>query len=57
MQSISAKGFAEAGKNKSGLRNKFNFSQVRGLVAKYMSMQSVQQETRNTNNSLEEKDD
>lgn len=57
MQSISAKGFAEAGKNKSGLRNKFNFSQVRGLVAKYMSMQSIQQETRNTNNSLEEKDD
>lgn len=57
MQSISAKGFAEAGKNKSDLRNKFSFSQIRGLVAKYMSMQSVQQETRNTNNSLEEKDD
>ncbi len=57
MQSISAKGFAEAGKNKSDLRNKFSFSQIRGLVAKYMSMQSVQQETQNTNNSLEEKDD
>ncbi len=38
MQSISPEGFAEAGKRKSVLRNKFSYSKVRGMISKFVSV-------------------
>lgn len=53
VQSISAEGFEEAGRNKSTLRNKFSFSKMRSMVAKFMSTQEIETPKHN----LEEKDD
>ncbi len=53
IQSISAEGFEEAGRNKSTLRNKFSFSKMRSMVAKFMSTQEIETPKHN----LEEKDD
>lgn len=53
VQSISSEGFEEAGRNKSTLRNKFSFSKMRSMVAKFMSTQEIEAPKHN----LEEKDD
>lgn len=40
IQSISPEGFEEAGNKRSVLRNKFSYSKVRSMIAKYMSRQA-----------------
>ena len=56
MKSISPEGFAEAGKRKSVLRNKFSYSRVRGMISKFVSVgERDQAQTEGNQTDLEEK--